>query len=105
MGECDFELFDKKGRLKIRGSYVNAKDTLIKYKSAVARGFESTGGKRFYFVHLIKYFSPFEKGTWTFYDEHGKITHKIDIDFSYGNFLKIQKQNYLISYPLTSIMN
>lgn len=80
-GECDFEVYDKKSKLRITGSYVNAIDTLSKYKGAVIRGLPRNIRKSR--IRLIKYMVPFEKGTWTYYDENGKITDRFDIDFIY----------------------
>ena len=60
-GKSNFELFDKKGKIKIKGQFVGGKDTLINY--SFTKTLEYTNGKKITGVRLLKYFYLLKSGT------------------------------------------
>lgn len=80
-GETNFELFDKKGILKIQGQFTGSKDTLVKYSFTKTRGF--TNGKNHTGIRLLKYLYLFESGTWLYFDYKRNVIKKEEYDYTF----------------------
>lgn len=80
-GECYFELYSQKHRLRMTGYFVNGPDTLVRYRYAKDLGFPHN--KSHHSITKVKYLAPLKKGMFTFYDDHGKVKAKYEYDYSF----------------------
>lgn len=80
-GKALFELYDKKGNLKIKGEFSSGKDTLLKYSFSEIIG--NADEKSHTRVTLIKYLYPLKNNTWFYYDRKHNIVRKEEYEYSF----------------------